>query len=135
MIVPDERRPQIAVGAVVLREGSLLMVKRGRAPAEGLWTIPGGRVRHGEYLADAVRREVKEETGIDVEVGRLLGAFEVRGPEHYVILDHLATAPETTPPVAADDASDARWVPLAEIGALDCTPRLVETLRAWDVLP
>lgn len=119
----------------MVHDGSLLMVRRGRAPAEGLWTVPGGRVRYGEYLADAARREVLEETGIEVEVTSLLGVFEVTGDDHYVILDYLATTTDPEPLIADDDATDARWVPLDEVPILPCTPRLVEMLRAWEVLP
>lgn len=123
--------PQVAVGAVVLRDNSLLMVKRAQEPARGLWSIPGGRLQPGEYLTDAVRREVKEETGLDVEVGDLLGLFEVVGDPHYVILDYLASAVDGSEPSAGDDVSEVRWVPLNEISSLECTPRLVETLKGW----
>jgi len=112
----------------------LLMVRRATSPAAGLWTVPGGRVEKGEYLADALRREVREETGLEVQVGALLGILEVPGDPHYVILDHLATTSSTQEPVAGDDASEARWVPLRDVTELDCTPRLAETLTAWGVL-
>src|SRR5687768_133282 len=125
--------PQLAVGAVVVRDGELLMVQRDREPARGAWTLPGGRVEHGEYLEAALRREVSEETGIDVEIERLLGIFEVVGDPHYVILDFLATAPAGAEPRPNTDAAAARWVPLDEVESLDLTPRLAETLRAWGV--
>ncbi len=110
------------------------MVRRGREPGKGLWSVPGGRLEHGEYIADAVKREVKEETGIEIEVGQLLGVFEVLGDPHLVILDHVATAPADAIPQAADDADEARWVRLSEIESLDCTPRFAETLKAWGLL-
>ena len=125
--------PQLAVGAVVVHGGALLMVRRGHAPAEGAWTLPGGRVEHGEYLEEALRREVLEETGLEIAVDRLLGILEVVGEPHYVILDYLATTPGRAEPRAASDATAARWVPLDEVEALDLTPRLIETLRAWGV--
>lgn len=127
-------RPSLAVGAVVVADGALLMVQRGRPPAQGLWTIPGGRVEYRERLETAVAREVKEETGLDVEVGRLLGVFEVLGDAHYVILDHEAIPKGDTTPRAGDDAVDVRWVPLTEVREMRCTPRLVEMLTAWHVL-
>jgi 8-oxo-dGTP diphosphatase len=127
-------RPQIAVGAVVLDEGSLLMVRRGREPARGLWTVPGGRVEHGEYLTDALTREVSEETGLAIEVGDLLGIFEVVGDPHYVILDYIAAPVGRPEPVAGDDVDEVRWVPLDEVPALDCTPRFVEMMTAWGIL-
>ena len=126
--------PHVAVGAIVVRDDSLLMIRRGQEPAKGLWSLPGGRLEHGEYLADAVRREVKEETGLDVTAGELVGIFEVVGDTHYVILDFFARAEGAAEPVASSDVDEVRWVPLAEVASLDCTPRFVETLRAWGVL-
>lgn len=115
-------------------EGRLLMIRRRNEPGAGLWSLPGGRVEHGEYLADALRREVAEETGLAVEVRDLVGILEVVGDPHYVILDYLAEVTGDRTPVAADDVSDVRWVPLEEVTSLECTPRFVETLRAWKVL-
>ena len=125
--------PQIAVGAVVVRDGDLLMVQRDTEPGKGLWSVPGGRLEAGEYLNTAVAREVKEETGLDVTVGQLLGILEVVGDPHYVILDFLATTTDAGTPHAGDDVADARWVPLDEVSTLECTPRLRETLRGWGV--
>lgn len=87
----------------------------------------------GEYLNAAVAREVKEETGLDVTVGELLGILEVVGDPHFVILDFIATAPDNASPRAGDDVSDVRWVPLDDVSGLDCTPRFCETLRGWGV--
>lgn len=125
--------PQLAVGAVVVHGGALLMVRRNQQPAKGLWSVPGGRVEPGEYLSAAVAREVAEETGLQIVVGDLLGILEVVGDPHYVILDFIATVETRSEPVAGDDVSEARWVPLDEVDALECTPRFVETMRAWGV--
>ena len=127
--------PQIAVGAIVVKDGRLLMVQRAHDPGAGLWSLPGGRVEHGEYLADALRREVAEETGLEIDVQDLVGILEVVGDPHYVILDYFAEVTGEDVPVAADDVSDARWVPLDEAASLPCTPRFAETLRGWGVLP
>jgi 8-oxo-dGTP diphosphatase len=127
-------RVTLAVGAIVVRDDALLMIKRGREPNAGLWSVPGGRVEPGEYLADAVKREVREETGLDVEVGELVGILEVLGDEHFVIHDYGATPTENREPVADDDAEEIRWVPLKEVASLECTPRFVETLTAWGIL-
>lgn len=130
-----EKSPQIAVGAIVVRDGDLLMVKRGNDPGRGLWSLPGGRVEHGEYLADALRREVAEETGLDVTVGDLVGIFEVVGDPHFVILDFFARAEGEVAPVAgASDVDEVRWVALDRMGELDCTPRFLETLKGWGIL-
>lgn len=130
----DEGKPQIAVGAVAIRDGKMLMVRRGREPGRGLWSLPGGRVERGEYLRDALVREVHEETGIVVVPSALVGILEVVGDPHYVILDFAAEPQGSTEPVAQGDADEARWVPLDEVSSLDCTPRFVETLTAWGVL-
>lgn len=125
--------PQLAVGAVVVHDGELLMVRRDREPARGLWSVPGGRVELGEYLNAAVAREVREETGLAIEVGSLLGILEVVGDPHYVILDFMASTAGKAPPAPGDDVSEARWVPLDEVAELECTPRFVETMRGWGV--
>ena len=126
--------PQVAVGAIVVRDDKLLMVRRAQDPGRGLWSLPGGRVEVGEYLADAVRREVKEETGLDVTVGDLVGIFEVVGDPHYVILDFYARAEGEVEGAASSDVDEVRWVPLDEVASLDCTPRFAEALKAWGVL-
>ncbi len=117
-----------------MRRGALLMVQRANPPAAGKWSVPGGRVEAGEWIVDAVRREVIEETGLQIEVAELAGIFEVPGDPHYVVLDYLATARDNSPPRAGADAAAAAWVPLEDIASLPCTPRLVETLTAWGVL-
>ena len=125
--------PQVAVGAVVVSDQHLLMVQRNQDPGKGLWSVPGGRLEPGEYLSAAVAREVKEETGLDVSVGELLGILEVVGDPHYVILDFVATVDGPGDPTAGDDVAAVRWVPLDEVSALECTPRLRETLRGWGI--
>ena len=126
----------MGVGCVVVRGGALLMVRRGREPAQGLWSLPGGRLEHGESLVEAAAREVLEETGLEVGVSDLLGVYEAVGDVHYVVLDYIGEVlGAATEPRAGEDAAEARWVPLEEISTLDCTPRLAETLTAWKVLP
>ncbi|MFC4122400.1 NUDIX hydrolase [Nonomuraea zeae] len=126
------------VGAVVFDAADrLLLIKRGRPPGVGLWSIPGGRVETGETDETAVRREVFEETGLRVhEVGRLAGAVDRPGPGGvtYVIRDYLASVSPGTP-VAGDDAADVRWCDRAELARLPITEGLLETLTDWGVLP
>lgn len=130
----DQRRPCLGVGAIAVSGGRLLLVRRAKEPGRGLWSLPGGHVEGGEYLADALRREVKEETGLDVEVGGLAGIFEVLGEAHLVVLDFTVNVTGGQPRPGGD-ALEARWVDLDAVPALPCTPRFVETLRAWGVLP
>lgn len=126
--------PFIGVGAVVVHEGRLLLVRRGKEPGKGLWSLPGGRLELGEHLVEAVRREVAEETGLEVSVQDLLGIHEVVGDPHYVVLDHVATVVGDPTPAAGEDAAEVRWVPLDRVHELELTPRFVETLTAWGVL-
>ena len=128
--------PKIAVGvgAIVTRNGHLLMVRRGKDPGRGLWSIPGGHVEPGEYLTQALVREVREETALEVVVGDLVGILELPGEEHIIILDYHAVASDGDP-AAGDDVADVRWVPFDEVETLECTPRFQETMRGWGVLP
>ena len=124
------------VGAVVRDDnGRLLVVRRGQQPALGRWSIPGGRVEPGESDAEAVAREVLEETGLHVSVGARVGTVERPGPGDavYVIYDYLC-APVGGSLGAGSDAVDARWVSEAQLRTLDCSPGLVETLESWKVL-
>ena len=110
-----------AVGAIVVRtDGRVLLVRRGRAPRRGEWTLPGGHVEEGESLACAVVRELREETGVAVRVVRLVEVFHLATEAHsYAIHEHLcAPLDEAAPLVPGDDAEDARWVRDDELEAL-----------------
>ena len=125
----------MAVGAIAVHDGRLLLVRRAKDPGRGLWSLPGGGVETGEYLEQAVAREVREETGLAARAHALAGVFEVPGDPHYVVLDYLVQITGGLEPTPGADASDARWVPFDQLEELPCTPRLVETLRAWGALP
>jgi 8-oxo-dGTP diphosphatase len=121
--------PVVGVGAIVFDEaGRALLVERGRPPGAGLWSIPGGRLEPRETLAQAVAREVREETGLIVEVGGLACVVERMADDyHFVLLDYFARITGGTL-AAASDARDARFVALDDIAALATTDGLLDVL-------
>jgi 8-oxo-dGTP diphosphatase len=121
-----------AVGAIAHDpRGRLLVVRRGRPPAIGAWSLPGGRVEAGESDAQALAREVIEETGLQVTVGDLVGS--VLRPPHDI--RDYACAVVGGELQAGDDVADARWVTLAELRALPTTDGLLDILASWAALP
>jgi ADP-ribose pyrophosphatase YjhB (NUDIX family) len=132
---PDH--PRVGVGAVVLSRGRVLMVRRGKPPAEGRWSLPGGLVELGETSVDAVRREVAEECGIKLRVAGLAGVLDRvtrdadgRVRYHWVLVDYLAF-PETDDDTitAGDDAAEVRWVAIDEVERLQTTEGLMDMIR------
>ena len=126
------------VGAIVVDDGGrLLLVRRANPPAQGLWSIPGGRVEPGEEGEQAVLRELVEETGVVGVVMREVGTVtrDAPGGGTYVIRDFLVRADAEFDLVAGDDALDAAWFTPAELRAVDTSPGLVEALESWGLLP
>jgi ADP-ribose pyrophosphatase YjhB (NUDIX family) len=124
------------VGVIVTDgQGRLLMIKRGHEPGAGLWSIPGGRIEPGETDAEAVIREMLEETSLAVEVDRLIGRVQRPGLNGAVIdiRDYAATVTGGTLR-PGDDAADARWVAPGELDSLEITEGLVDALTEWGVL-
>jgi 8-oxo-dGTP diphosphatase len=121
--------PICAVGAFVFDpEGRVLVIQRATPPGEGLWSVPGGKLEPNETLAQAVAREVREETGLVVEVGPLACVVERMGDDfHYVILDYLARVIGGKL-AAGTDASDARFVGEHELVKLPHTDGLIAVL-------
>ena len=122
---PD--RPYLGVSVAVWRDGEVLLVRRGRAPHAGYWSLPGGGVGLGERLEDAARREVREETGILVTIARQIDRAEIiardgegRVERHYVLIV-FAGRPLSGDVRAGDDAAEARWVANSEFGGLNLT--------------
>jgi len=131
----DPKQPRVAVGAVVFKDGKVLLVQRGKAPAQGTWAIPGGKVRYGEPLREAVRREIREETGILVDPGKVVLVFDpiIRDESgriafHYVIIDYEARYVRGELR-AGDDARDVRWVAREDLGRLNVNPRTRALLK------
>ena len=123
-------RPTLAVGAVVVDHDRLLLVRRGRGPAGGLWSLPGGHVESGETMAEAVTRELLEETGLEGVCGGLIGWVErMDAAHHFVILDFEVTLVGSDQPVAGDDAAEALWVDLHEVGSMRLVDGLAEFLH------
>lgn len=120
---PD--RPFVSVGALVIENSRALLIRRGKEPLKGEWSVPGGAVEVGEPLAAAVKRELREETGLEAEVGEVIGVFDRIYPDangrteyHYVLVDFLCrrTGGEAKP---AGDVDAAKWFSRPEIEALE----------------
>jgi 8-oxo-dGTP diphosphatase len=129
-------RPEVCVGAVVVEDEQLLLIRRGHGPAAGFWSVPGGRVEQGELLAEAVVRELAEETGLEGVCGELVGWVErITDGYHFVILDFGVTLLDpTAEPVAGDDAAEAAWVPLHEVAERPLAEGLAEFLHEHGIL-
>jgi 8-oxo-dGTP diphosphatase len=126
------------VGAVVHdTQGRLLLIRRGHAPSAGLWSVPGGRMEAGESPAEAVVREVAEETGLRVHPDRVLGSVRIDGDGVvFTVTDWECTLIDPEPrPVAGDDAADVVFVDAAGLATLDMAPGVVAALSGWGVLP
>ena len=125
-LYPDQ--PVVGVGAIILRKCQILLEKRGNEPARGQWTIPGGVVEVGESLEDAVLRETKEETGLDVKSSALIDVVDQvhldkdrKIEYHYVIIDYIVKV-KPGEPKAGSDADELKWVSLDEVETYDLTP-------------
>lgn len=124
--------PRIGVGAVIWRDSDVLLIRRGRMPRAGEWSLPGGKQRHGETVAQALLREIREETALEIELLGLIDVVDAIFPAtaespayHYTLIDFSARflAGEAR---AGDDALEVAWVPLS---ALARYPLWAETAR------
>jgi 8-oxo-dGTP diphosphatase len=126
-------RPQLAVSAVIFRDGRVLLVRRARSPAKGFYSLPGGRVEFGESLHTALRREVNEETGLQIEIVGLAGWREVlpesKGGGHYLIMSFAARW-IANDVVLNEELDDYKWLPPGEFGDLKLTGGLFEVVSA-----
>ena len=131
--MPD--RPDLCVGAIAVDDDQILLIRRGRGPAQGTWSVPGGRVEAGETLAEAVVRELLEETGLAGVCEGLIGWVErIDGASHFVIMDFAVTILAGADPVAGDDAAEAAWVPLTDVADLPLVDGLAEFLHDHGIL-
>lgn len=123
--------PQLAVSAAIFRDGNILLVRRARPPAEGFYSLPGGRVEFGETLHTALRREVLEETALEIEIVGLAGWREVlpttSGGGHYLIMSFAARWIGGEPHLN-DELNDFRWLPPDALGDLRLTEGLAEVI-------
>ncbi len=132
------QRPIPAVAAVMVKDGKLLLIRRAVEPSKGKWSVPGGSIEWGEPLVEALKREVREETGLEIEVGKLAGVFDllIQGEGgiqyHYVIIDYFAH-PTGGTLAPGDDAAEARWVPVEELDGYELTDHLRARLREMGV--
>ena len=127
--------PVCAVGAIVFRGDAVLLIQRGKPPAQGKWSIPGGAVRLGETLENAVTREVREEVKMDVKplwvgkvVDRIYTDSEGKIAFHYVIIDYVCEA-RADQPQAGSDASDAGFFDIQKLDEMDMTEGTAEVIR------
>ena len=127
--------PRVGVGAVVLDGPRVLLVRRGKAPAHGKWSLPGGLVELGETTREAVRREIAEECGLQIRLLDVCGVLDrvIRDGEgriryHWVLVDYVAV-PESGTLCAASDADEAQWVEVDEVDRLDTTDGLLDMIR------
>jgi len=136
---PDEHlpaTPQVCVGAIAVEDGRILLIRRGHGPAQGEWSVPGGRVEAGETLAEAVVRELAEETGLEGVCGEMIGWVERVGDgHHFVILDFAVTMLDAAAePVAGDDAVEAEWVALVDVADRQLVEGLAEFLHDHEII-
>ena len=124
-LYPDQ--PIVGIGAVIIREGKIVLIKRGNEPSKGKWTIPGGLVELGESPEQAVIRETREETGLDVENPRLIDVVsnvdldeKSKVKYHYIIIDYLVHV-KNGAAQASSDAMELRWIPFDEVEDYDLT--------------
>ncbi len=124
-LYPDQ--PVVGIGAVIIKEGEIALIKRGNEPSKGKWTIPGGLVELGENLEAAVIRETKEEVCLDVENPQLIDVVDNidldeqgKVKYHYIIIDYLVHV-KSGNIQAASDAEELRWVPFVEVESYNLT--------------
>ena len=127
--------PLVGVGSVIIQDGRVLLVKRAHPPIQGQWSIPGGVLEVGETVRDAAIREAREETGLGVEPGELLGVYDriLHDPDHrvqyhYVLIDFLCR-PIEGKLLAGSDAAEVQWFAPEELPALNLAPDTQDVIQ------
>ncbi|NIA24637.1 MAG: NUDIX domain-containing protein [Gammaproteobacteria bacterium] len=128
----SDRTPIPGVGVVIIRDGELLLIRRGRGANKGLWAVPGGKVRFGETLEAAAIREAREETGLEIALGDVVWVGDAIGPGdppawHFTLVDFLASVLGGTLR-AGDDAVEIEWVALEDVLERPVTPTMVDLM-------
>jgi mutator protein MutT len=127
--------PLVGVGVLIIENRKILLVKRGNEPNKGLWSIPGGLIKLGESPEEAAIRELKEETGLNAIIEKLLGVFNIiikdndgRIKYHYVIIDYIGKliGGELKP---GDDVLDAKWFDISELKNIQISPTVIKALE------
>lgn len=130
---PARLRPQLAASATIFRDGKVLLVRRAHDPGRGRWSLPGGRVEHGESLEQAVHREVAEETGLLIDIVSLAGIREVLPRDgaagHYVVLSYAARW-RGGDVLLNDEHDDARWLAPTDLAQVTTTDGLFDIVKA-----
>ena len=132
--------PRVGVGAVILHEDNVLLVRRGKSPSFGKWSLPGGLVELGETTREAIAREIVEECAIKIRIVDVAGVIDRivkddagRVRYHYVLVDYLAY-PDSMDVQAGSDAAEAQWFALDRVAELDTTPGLLDMIRRAEAL-
>ncbi len=133
--------PRVGVGAIVIKDDAVLLVKRGANPGKGMWAIPGGNLELGETLQDAAQREIMEETGIEIKAklpphitfDLINRDEEERIRFHYVIVDLIADY-VSGEPKGADDALEARWVRIKDLDKMPVSNNTLKVLKSYNCL-
>jgi 8-oxo-dGTP diphosphatase len=129
MTTTDRQQPLVATGVAVVDENRILLVRRGREPNKGLWAVPGGKVEFGETLAEAATREVREETGLLIELDEIIWVGEFIEDHHHLVLVDFLGAPTGGELAAGDDAADLQWIDIEAAFELDMPPTMYELLE------
>jgi 8-oxo-dGTP diphosphatase len=129
------QQPLVGLGAIIIADGRVALIKRSKAPLLGEWSIPGGMLEVGETLRHGAEREAREETGLTVRATELLGVFERIVPDaeqrtsyHYVLIDFLCEV-VSGEMRAGGDANDARWFTAGDVAALQLPEDTASVIR------